>query len=359
MKMKILRDCTKDVAERAWMASRHLGADTSGIKDVDAPVMDFPVVTLAVECTILEREIIVSYRDHVMWARTSRVDSPLDFVVDPCVAEELKFFVAAAKSRMIQDMNEGMAQDQYRMSLPVMALTSFTMQISTRSLIKLYRTFRDLRAAGCSDTDDLFSSAIIAIGNVLSDIGISAADSKIKYVNVLPTIKNGATGRVGDMLTVYLPRAPLALRAQVIRHRSLSVKDGLRDFIIDGLHYTIGNTLPMSVSADVDTWIDIISKRSCWMAQHDLWKPLVDIARNQLGSDERLLPCSKGVCPYDLDAKLRYTDKDPGAPCPMHAWLNKRNLDWHEIQACEDQVEAEGRPEFWSNIIAQHKDERK
>ena len=60
----------------AWELSRSPDDTTplDTILSIDAPVNEVPSVVLSVQCTILEREIIASFRDRVMWARTSRVE---------------------------------------------------------------------------------------------------------------------------------------------------------------------------------------------------------------------------------------------------------------------------------------------
>ena len=75
----------KHLAREAWELSRSKDDETplKRILSIDAPVNEIPSLVLNIECTILEREIFASYRDHVMWARTSRVDNPLEFRTDP------------------------------------------------------------------------------------------------------------------------------------------------------------------------------------------------------------------------------------------------------------------------------------
>lgn len=342
MKIEIVRNCTPDIAEYVWRASRHQDADVSGVAMIDAPVMDFPILTLAIECTIAEREVFVSYRDHVMWARTSRVDDPLLFEVDSS-------FHAARYERNRQMMQEnkdnGMKQDDYRMLLPMVAMTSFTLQVSIRTLSKMFLTFVQLYR---ETTEGIFGMAAEKIADVLSDAGYVAGQISA-YADVMPLLKAEGSGRIGDMLTIYLPNAPIALRAQVIRHRSLHVKDSLRTALAGLRNLTIGSPIAMSVSADVSVWEGIASKRQCWLAQHDLWKPLLDQAGKFLDLS-RKLPCSGGRCPYEADAVLRYSDKDPNPPCPMHAAITKTPFREHIVDASQ-MVQRDSRPLWWNMII--------
>ena len=73
----------KNLSRIAWELSRSPDDATplDTILSIDAPVNEIPSVVLSIECTILEREIFASFRDHVMWARTSRVDAPENFEI--------------------------------------------------------------------------------------------------------------------------------------------------------------------------------------------------------------------------------------------------------------------------------------
>lgn len=352
MKIKLIRNMTKDIAAEVWRASRSQDVPTDGVHLIDAPVNDFPAVTLGIECTIAEREVFVTFRDHVMWARTSRVDNPLEYVVDEHFdPEEFEYF----RKAMLVLKEQGDSQDEYRLDLPLIAMTSFTCQISARTLIKIWHTFNDL----CDDAMDdrlyaMYGKAATELMKIIEHIGYKDATRSIRPVEAFPDIENGAGGRVGDMLTVYIPDAPIALRAQVIRHRSLFVKDMMRDILNKAHKFSIGQRVPIQISADIDTWRGIISKRQCWLAQHDLWKPVVDQVAMTMGN-MHMLPCSAktglAICPYNEDAELRYTSADPNPPCPMHAYLTDADFTDHKEDALE-MVERDNRPAFWYSIIA-------
>ena len=84
MQIRVLRQAEPLNAIDAWLLSRDIKEDYNieSIVKVDAPVMEMPSALLNFEnFTILEREIICSLRNHVVWARTSRVDDPRNFSV--------------------------------------------------------------------------------------------------------------------------------------------------------------------------------------------------------------------------------------------------------------------------------------
>ena len=64
-------------------------------------------------------------------------------------------------------------------------------------------------------------------------------------------------------------------------------------------------------------WRGIYSKRSCWIAQADLWNPLLRLIINEIGGTKDLLPCADGSCPFEKDASLRLeVGKDPNPSLP-------------------------------------------
>lgn len=341
MKIEIVRDCTNGIEDFVWRASRHQDTDCSGVNKIDAPVMDFPILTLAIECTIAEREVFVSYRDHVMWARTSRVDDPLLFEVDSMYDPR---YYEVNRATMTSNKNHGMSQDDYRMQLPLVAMTSFTLQVSIRTLKKMQMTFDALSKYAASG---LFYRAAEVIQSILQSVGYGHVE--MGYVDVLPKPESGSSGRVGDMVTIYLPSAPIALRAQAIRHRSLMIKDNMIDKLKHVDVLTIGSQVELQISADISTWRHIAEKRQCWLAQHDLWRPVLK-AVSSIVDLSQALPCSGGACPYEADAVLRYSDKDPNPPCPMHAHINKIRFIEHTVDALQ-MVKRDSRPSWWNTVI--------
>ena len=343
MKMTIVRNGTGGIEKEVWRASRHQSTDISQVHKIDAPVMDFPILTLLVECTIAEREVFVSYREHVMWARTSRVDDPLLFEVDQFFNP---LFYETNRRAMIANKDSGMSQDDYRMALPLVAMTSFTLQASVRTLIKMFWTFKEL---GDSLHQALFTESARVISQTLGAVDHSPMDMPNAYVDVLPEVNEFESGRVGDMVSIYLPSATIALRAQAIRHRSLHIKDSLRSRLSNVDVLTIGSPIHLAISADVEVWKGIAKKRQCWLAQHDLWRPVLDEV-NEILDLSKELPCAGGSCPYEADAVLRYTAADPNPPCPMHACITKTRFIEHTVDALQ-MVRRDSRPSWWNTII--------
>src|SRR4051812_2546343 len=146
MEIKILQlDRIQQVA-KSWRLSRDENTDpTEMIVCVDAPVNEMVHAYLHFQdFMILEREIFVAPRNHIIWARTSRVDDPLQFKVPSAFSKFTDFELM--RDKMQYEASKGGQQDQWRMGLPLVALTSWTSKISLRDLVKLQQYFTYLTA---------------------------------------------------------------------------------------------------------------------------------------------------------------------------------------------------------------------
>lgn len=94
----------------------------------------------------------------------------------------------------------------------------------------------------------------------------------------------------------------------------------------------VGLTQRMTWSTNLMSLTHVLGKRSCWLAQLGMWKPVIHGMINELServheSFRRLLdpPCFKGGnwqgCPYDLENINRCNGTDPNVPCSL--WKNK------------------------------------
>lgn len=372
---KSCRDWTPDVkhlSRLAWELSRSVDDATplESILAIDAPVNELPSVVLNITCSVLEREILTTPRDHVMWARTSRVDDPANMVPAESVLEYwnvpttdyLQFLNARDKMREIKAAGQEL-QDNYRMGLLMSAETSFTTTLNLRSLIKMIKTFDELietyehLSPLQSLRDGLFDVARDIVGG-------GESDPYAVVYKLLQTYKSphyfdklrpdhDASGRVADVLVVSVI-GNLSLRAQVVRHRTLHVEDDFASLLASKHCWLtpIGAPCQMQISAPVSIWHGILSKRMCWIAQHDLWKVVLDKAMELMPREdvENMLPCSGGVCPYVRDAEIRYTIHDPGPVCPRFAKIYRRPIP--EDQKSLVTRVAKGRP-YWEALAIQ------
>lgn len=333
MPIKLLSIEGLDAAARAWRASRNISKPVSWreVFTLDLPVCEMPTCVLSFEdLTIWEREIFATPRNHVIWARTSHVDDPLQFTVpEDLAASAPRNFIADCRQRMRDDKEAGKSQDEWRRYLPMISTTSWTGRSSYRDLVKMAGYFMKLVASEAIDRSlrRTFRGTTDALGAVLDQFTGSPSATweairAMRPVDFLSTSPiSAASGMVAhDNFYVVTTTQPIWMRAQIVRHRPLAVVDTLWDVLASrfALEATIDTRVRVQMAADRQYWKSILSKRTCWLAQDDLkgrkdpWQEIIDA----FGFDESMLPCAGGSCPYHRDAALRLTPDDPGAPCP-------------------------------------------
>jgi hypothetical protein len=334
------------LSRRCWELSRSPDDTTplDTILSIDAPVNEMPSFVLNVQCTILEREVFASFRDHVMWARTSRVDAPSEFKAPETFEHLYAKELASIRSEISSKISDGVIQDEYRMLIPLCSLTSFSTRISWRGLIKLYKMYVYL-----SEINPYFSNGANELDNTFD---LSKFAKNYSFANALPSIdiSEQVSEKSGPMVTVF-QKMPIGLRAQVVRHRNFTIHDNLKDIISqeDCWSKSIGDEMDVSISASAEFWKTVVNKRQCWIAQYGIWSSIIQEAQKFLYISEQDLPCSGGFCPYTRDAEIRHTDADPGAPCPIHSKLSKTPVSEKYVK---DVIkEASYRPEFWQKYI--------
>jgi len=351
MKIEIISDdrvsSGKNLSRVAWELSRSPDDTTplDTILSIDAPVNEIPSIVMSVQCTILEREIFASFRDHVMWARTSRVDAPSEFVVPEYFQlSEDNATIMLLKQKIKADMDAGIIQDEYRLHMPICAMTSFTTRLSWRGLIKIYKLYEYL-----ATINEYF---VVGKAELNNKFQLHKYAGNYSFVNPIPMLQENemVNGNIGPVVTVF-QEMTIGLRAQVVRHRNYTIKDNLMEIIKskDCWTRTLGDKIKISISAEIEFWKTVVNKRQCWIAQYGIWKDIIIVAQEYISISEQDLPCNKGFCPYTRDAELRHTDDDPGAPCPIHSDLTSTPIDQKYMDMVR--IEASYRPAFWQKHI--------
>ena len=351
MKIEIISDdrvsSGKNLSRVAWELSRSPDDTTplDTILSIDAPVNEIPSIVMSVQCTILEREIFASFRDHVMWARTSRVDAPSEFVVPEYFQlSEDNATIMLLKQKIKADMDAGIIQDEYRLHMPICAMTSFTTRLSWRGLIKIYKLYEYL-----ATINEYFVVGKTELNNKFQ---LNKYAGNYSFVNPIPMLQENemVSGNIGPVVTVF-QEMTIGLRAQVVRHRNYTIKDNLMQIIKskDCWTRTLGDKIKISISAEIEFWKTVVNKRQCWIAQYGIWKDIIIVAQEYISISEQDFPCNKGFCPYTRDAELRHTDDDPGAPCPIHSDLTSTPIAQKYMDMVR--IEASYRPAFWQKHI--------
>jgi hypothetical protein len=341
----------KHLSKRAWDESRpNSDAALSDIMRVNAPVNEMPSVLLNIYSSVIEREVIAGIREHSMWASTSRVDNIWDFELVEGTPKSGVVYAEECRSAMIMKKVNGVKQDQFRLHLPMTAETHYFVRLNMRACAILHMYFLHLATLN-HETAEIFNTAASDFKAIAMEMGMEDP-TVYGFVDILGESvhqDNENFSRQMGSFTMVKHWAPFSLRAHMIRHRLIFLRDGLTDWIRDGIHLrSMGDKISIEAVASNDSWRGIYSKRSCWIAQADLWNPLLRLIINEIGGTKDLLPCADGSCPFEKDASLRLeVGKDPNPPCPRHAELNGIKLNDEQMNSIKSEIESGDREDIW------------
>jgi len=327
LKIEIIKPARIFDAVEAWRLSRDTEADyrATDVIAVDAPVSEMPSALLNfTNFTIIEREIFCSLRNHCVWARTSRVDDPTLFTVPPELVDVNAHH--EYRKQMLRRQAKGMPQDQWRMLLPIVAHTAWTQRIHVRDLAKLILYFKYLSQKCFINNLEMcgrFNAVSLCLTDVLQKmLEADCTKALLDSVKLAKFLNEKAIELIPSFLrdeffmTVHCI-VPIALRAQIVRHRELQFVDNFLQILVrpDVAILNLSHPVQMIITARRDIWRSVMAKRTCWLAQTDLWESLTRYF------DADTLPCADGNCPYKVDVEARLNNKDPGIPCPRYCNL--------------------------------------
>jgi hypothetical protein len=100
------------------------------------------------------------------------------------------------------------------------------------------------------------------------------------------------------------------------------LRDNLWELMLDPDVFSFSISHPMDVefACTQEVAAKLVTKRNCWIAQEDLWAPVIRLINSQ---GQMALPCSNGPCTAQRDNQLRKEGKDPAPPCPRYARLHE------------------------------------
>lgn len=356
MAIELLEVGTMHSATAGWLGSRSLEQMVSAeeIAGIDASVNELPTALFYFrDMMILERELFVTPRNHVIWARTSRVDDPRLFMVP-------MEFRSPDHDRLRTDMrrlaDEGVHQDQWRMMLPLCALTSWTARLTFRDAVRMVRYFidvallvqetnRPLSTRLLRTSNDIETSLRKAFGLPHNVIANAVVNFKPITIQSLPDyIESNSRRTLGEVTSLQM-WLPIATRAQLARHREIIISDGFVHMLncAGSEQSLIGRKVYVQAVALTTTWRTVLGKRTCWMAQADLWEPITTL----FGGATAGLPCAGGACPYAEDAKQRLTGNDPGAPCPRYSNLTNTPLNDGQWEVAMGEAKTKANATMW------------
>jgi hypothetical protein len=261
---------------------------------------------------------------------------------------------------MVEGQRQGLHQDEWRVTLPLMSHTAFTCRIGFRDLIKYAKYFEylSLNEAIRLPLRRRFS-AISAEFLHRCDEFTGSPTRTHEALDVMNLAKFLHEGTVAERpmvesggFYVATMAMPVWLRAHFVRHRPLSFIDDLYQTIVsrDVIDMTISEPVTMEIGTSKDFWRVLLGKRSCWLTQstmvHDR-DPWAAIADKFMTVGTQILPCSGGTCPHHKDAMLRVEGRDPGVPCIRFMKLN--DIDPEPFRESIEKA-LESRPSFWRTM---------
>ena len=344
----------------AWTVSRpnDNAPAFDAIYRMDVPVNEFATFQFVVTVPIMVRELLCLQRDHVVWARSSRVDS-LDVwpIWSGATTHDLGD-IAFLKEKM--DAERGKKhQDQFRRHIPLGYMTTLSMRLSLRGLARLCIAANE---AGCKPLSELAISLKIAINDFSSSLGdivhrlcneraYQALDIKCEMSQGYESAT--VTHRAGFYL--IKKAIPLSLFSQLIRHRGVSVRT-------DFFNAFCAPERP-EASMESAAWVELampravgdalVQQRSCWIADTNVWSPVIrDLQTlSHPGEDTPFLPCEDGLCRYTRDNDLRSQGLDPAPPCPMAASLAGKKLTPAQSHAARVYAATRPAARYWAGQV--------
>jgi hypothetical protein len=322
----------KHVAD-AWGTSRPNDQNSKliDVLKIDVPVNEMEDFILRIKAPIIIREMLFSFRDHVAWARTSRVDNLDEWEV--ALGYETNLEVLACYE-MMQRLKQSHSQDNFREMLPLVYMTEFTIKLSARTLMRFTAALHELvgglmwkenHIGGHGNLLHMFSAFGVLLKNVIGPTPYGDLPVNVYgEADLLPELKahgnkNKAT-RMGDFVHVFLEQIPIVLRAQIVRHRPISFVDTLSAYITPAeITSPINSRINLAMVMPATMAYGMLTKRNCWIAQEDLWLPVIKALNDCFGDDGDFpLPCHKSLsCPFGRDNLLRHEGKDPAPACPI------------------------------------------
>jgi hypothetical protein len=341
--------------EKSWYTSRPNDKSSrfQEIMKMDVPVNEFMTINFVATAPILVREVICTRRNHVVWARSSRVDDLSVWGVWQGISDEEYNTAVNLHEKMKQEMTSS-HQDDFRRHLPICYMTTFSFSMSFRDLVKFLIACRNFYHPMMTEFADAILKSIQQklelLGRWIND---AVSEEYYKPFPLLPSFVNFESNTVGDFVIVSAPIS-LALRSQAIRHRDLVFRDEMQTLFQKGkLSSSMETEIRAQILMSLGFAEEIVRKRSCWIAQTDLWMPIISEIQKAIGqSDRLLLPCDDGKCRFKIDNDLRKQRQDPSPPCPIAAKIEGSHFSPEVGKEASDYASRRPNFSFWWKEIA-------
>lgn len=309
-----------DSRETAWYISRGEHISVADVENIDLTVNTLKVVNFRIKSSAAFRELITTIRPYFMWAQTSRVQDlrkmgVMDYWKAPHLNEEIGRLKKSFNSA-IALLDEGVSQDLARLELPLAYATEYVVASDFRTWISFLKTLERFHPLFFRIYGERMFELLGPNYPELDEYPFGLL-LPIDYPEELKEEENFYLERGGYIINKC--HITIGMRAQLARHTQIKITDPFWYLYSDTLEeITLGDMIPVVLSTSVDNWSKLVSHRTCWVAQTEIWWDLIGQYVMQKGL-ENLLPCKADPekCPFKADNKRRLEGKDPNKPCPL------------------------------------------
>lgn len=309
-----------DVRQLAWRISRKLNPwdeiDMSQLEYADFALSDCKFVFLHIRSSILFRELLMSATPLSVWSRSSRVDR----ISDTAMSSEYAYndwAVRSFKSKLYMAEKSGKPQDIARCEIPLTASSDYVVGANWRTWISFLKALEDHGSEigakylkiikGALSIKDLSS---YKYGSMLESVSISEDDMKegCKSMSMM-----GYTAMSFD--TTFTHASHFA------RHMHNKFKSSVWDLASQKMddHHEMNLLTKVRVLTLMPTpsYKKILSHRSDWLADHNVWSSFVSIGHGPEGlTPQQFQDSLEEVGNYSADNMARIALTDPNIPDP-------------------------------------------
>ncbi len=320
--VKIIGD--HDYRQIAWFNSRpYLKDEISGPEEVDLEqfeTMDLSLaamrmVTMEVYSSAGFRELIFGLRPYFTWSATSRVNPILETQFPSYLDEQRRKEVEDRMDLVIANIDKDIHQDLNRLNLTLGYMGMYTLTLDFRTLIGTIKWIKKYVPL-------YFEHYGLPIEKQLK-INVDDYDYGYPVGIDFPSEGGDEFIRHSDNSIYQTIDISIGMRAQLVRHSALVIKDSLPSEMMDDVQLYESRGLDSSVRVSLNgpegVFENMVKHRVCYLAQIDMWSVLTLPWIKESKSIAQWLPCSGNgrKCRYKEDMKGRIEGKDPGMVCPL------------------------------------------
>jgi len=292
-----------------------------GLQDLDHVVVDF-------HCSAAFRELLATTPTYFMWSQSSR-NIGLENIPLNSNTSEMKKEIMTKMWKDSLDLTSQGHQDTGRMMLPIGYMNSLTVQAPLRTFIGLYKSLDELNCGA------YLIDYIIPVFEQLgygskSEILHEMYEGIFKHYGTchnFSTIneeewEEGSVKLSGSR--IISSKMSIGLRAQLARQSQVQLSDNIWNLLAkekeDIELYPLSAELKTTAVMTNEAYLAVCQKRSCFIAQIELWSNFIMEGVKELGFP-KALPCGgcKSDCPLEIEAIDCEERNATTLPCPIYS----------------------------------------